>query len=132
MRTCIKTLPHTLVVHLKRFEFDYETMTRFKIRDRFEFPAILDMYRYTVEGMAEAEEATEARARGNCVLHGIDRIQFVLYGMQNRNFAPYMSLRTPACCPSPGRSSVRLSIYPSISQVRAVPVAQRGPSLLLY
>ena len=27
-RNCIKVLPHTLVLHLKRFEFDYETMTR--------------------------------------------------------------------------------------------------------
>ena len=33
-RSCIKSLPHTLVIHLKRFEFDYETMTRWKIKDR--------------------------------------------------------------------------------------------------
>lgn len=33
-RSCIKALPHTLVIHLKRFEFDYETMTRWKIKDR--------------------------------------------------------------------------------------------------
>ena len=33
-RSCIKSLPHTLVIHLKRFEFDYETMTRMKIKDR--------------------------------------------------------------------------------------------------
>jgi ubiquitin C-terminal hydrolase len=33
-RNCIKVLPHTLVIHLKRFEFDYETMTRWKIKDR--------------------------------------------------------------------------------------------------
>ena len=33
-RSCIKGLPHTLVIHLKRFEFDYETMTRWKIKDR--------------------------------------------------------------------------------------------------
>lgn len=34
-RNCIKVLPHTLVIHLKRFEFDYETMTRWKIKDRW-------------------------------------------------------------------------------------------------
>lgn len=34
-RNCIKVLPHTLVIHLKRFEFDYETMTRWKIKDRY-------------------------------------------------------------------------------------------------
>ena len=31
-------LPDTLCVHLKRFEFDYETMQRHKIKSRFEFP----------------------------------------------------------------------------------------------
>ena len=34
-RNCIKVLPHMLVVHLKRFEYDYETMTRGKIKDRY-------------------------------------------------------------------------------------------------
>lgn len=33
-RNCFKTLPHTLVIHLKRFEFDYETMSRWKVKDR--------------------------------------------------------------------------------------------------
>lgn len=30
-RACIKALPHTLVIHLKRFEFDYHSQTRFKV-----------------------------------------------------------------------------------------------------
>ncbi|EIE24996.1 hypothetical protein COCSUDRAFT_46553 [Coccomyxa subellipsoidea C-169] len=59
-RNCIKVLPHTLVIHLKRFEFDYETMTRWKIKDRFEFPQELDMYKYTVDGLAAREEADAA------------------------------------------------------------------------
>ncbi|KAL3156421.1 hypothetical protein ABBQ38_000732 [Trebouxia sp. C0009 RCD-2024] len=61
-RSCIKTLPHTLVIHLKRFEFDYETMTRWKIKDRFEFPQQLNMYKYTVEGLAEAEQTEPLQA----------------------------------------------------------------------
>ncbi|BDA41234.1 probable ubiquitin carboxyl-terminal hydrolase FAF-X [Coccomyxa sp. Obi] len=61
-RNCIKVLPHTLVIHLKRFEFDYETMTRWKIKDRFEFPQELDMYKYTVDGLAAKEEADAAAA----------------------------------------------------------------------
>ena len=32
-RTLIKHLPHTLVLHLKRFEFDYETFQRWKVGD---------------------------------------------------------------------------------------------------
>ena len=39
-RSCIKTLPDTLVIHLKRFEFDYETMTRWKIKDRYQKHAL--------------------------------------------------------------------------------------------
>ena len=58
MRQAIKELPHTLVLHLKRFEWDFETETRFKKKDRFDFPLQLDMYRYTVEGLAEAEAAS--------------------------------------------------------------------------
>lgn len=63
-RTCIKALPHTLVVHLKRFEFDYENMNRWKVRDRFEFPLSLDMWPYTVEGLAEQEAKEAADAAG--------------------------------------------------------------------
>ncbi|KAK9822778.1 hypothetical protein WJX74_007862 [Apatococcus lobatus] len=59
-RMCIKQLPDTLVIHLKRFEFDYESMNRWKIKDRFEFPTELDMYKYTVEGLEQAELAAES------------------------------------------------------------------------
>ena len=45
-RTLIKKLPETLVFHLKRFEWDYETFQRFKIKDRFDFPTELDMGPY--------------------------------------------------------------------------------------
>ena len=64
-RNCIKVLPHTLVVHLKRFEFDYETMNRWKIKDRFAFPLHLDMHPYTVEGLAEADAAASGKVCTN-------------------------------------------------------------------
>ena len=56
-RACIKAPPHALVVHLKRFEFDYHSQTRFKVRDRFEFPCELDLLPYTAAGLAAAEGA---------------------------------------------------------------------------
>ena len=42
-----KTLPRVLMFVLKRFEFDYNKMTRYKINDHFEFPLELDMNKYT-------------------------------------------------------------------------------------
>ena len=42
----IKQLPNILVIVLKRFEFDYEKMTKFKLNNYFEFPLKLDMSDY--------------------------------------------------------------------------------------
>ncbi|ELP93806.1 ubiquitin specific protease, putative [Entamoeba invadens IP1] len=46
-RSCFKVLPNTLVLHLKRFEFDYETMKKFKIYDKFAFPTLLNLTTYS-------------------------------------------------------------------------------------
>jgi len=40
----VQELPPFLIVHLKRFEFDFETMTRRKLNDKFEFPLHLNLY----------------------------------------------------------------------------------------
>uniref|UniRef100_K3WJM4 ubiquitinyl hydrolase 1 n=1 Tax=Globisporangium ultimum (strain ATCC 200006 / CBS 805.95 / DAOM BR144) TaxID=431595 RepID=K3WJM4_GLOUD len=53
-RICIKKLPHTLVCHLKRFEFDFDTMEKLKINDYLEFPQEIDMFPYTSEGLASS------------------------------------------------------------------------------
>lgn len=58
-RTLIKRLPHTLMIHLKRFEWDHETLTRWKVKDRFEFPIDLDLRPYTlVTGEEKADDGT--------------------------------------------------------------------------
>ncbi|KAG7672415.1 putative Ubiquitin carboxyl-terminal hydrolase 24 [Nannochloris sp. 'desiccata'] len=59
-RTLIGALPNTLMLHLKRFEWDYETYSRWKVKDRFEFPLKLDMKPYTVEGCAVVAAAAGA------------------------------------------------------------------------
>lgn len=53
-RICIKTLPQTLVCHLKRFEFDFDTMEKVKINDYLEFPMELDMRPYTSKALSDA------------------------------------------------------------------------------
>lgn len=54
-RVCIKYLPNTLVLVLRRFEFDFDTMNRVKVNDYCEFPFELDMEPYTQEGLQRRE-----------------------------------------------------------------------------
>ena len=56
-RCAIRTLPPTLIIHLKRFEFDLETLDRKKVNDRISFPMDLNMFRYTEEGLLSQEES---------------------------------------------------------------------------
>jgi hypothetical protein len=51
-RVVIKTLPSTLILHLKRFELNFDTMEMVKLNDRCEFPSMLNMQAYTKEGLA--------------------------------------------------------------------------------
>lgn len=52
-RISISRLPVYLIIHLKRFEFDFEKMQQIKLHDQFEFPTELDMYPYTKEYQQE-------------------------------------------------------------------------------
>ncbi|KAL6077589.1 USP domain-containing protein [Balamuthia mandrillaris] len=54
-RASLKKLPNTLIIHLKRFDFDYDTMLRAKLSDLFEFPMEIDMKPYTTDGILAAE-----------------------------------------------------------------------------
>ena len=45
----IKNLPNILVISLKRFDYDYRTMTKFKLNSYFEFPFKLDMSEYLID-----------------------------------------------------------------------------------
>ncbi|XP_033116308.1 ubiquitin carboxyl-terminal hydrolase 24-like [Anneissia japonica] len=58
-RTCIKTLPPVLVIHLKRFGYDWEAGRALKFDDHFKFPWVLDMEPYTSEGMSRRENNAE-------------------------------------------------------------------------
>lgn len=42
-RSVFQALPRSLVLHLNRFEFEFDTMSKRKLNDRVEFPNRLDM-----------------------------------------------------------------------------------------
>lgn len=55
-RTYLKNLSNTVVINLKRFEFDYNTMRRLKVNDYCEFPETINFRPWTKEGIAEQEQ----------------------------------------------------------------------------
>ena len=54
-RTYLKGLSNTVVINLKRFEFDYNTMQRLKVNDYCEFPEKINFKKWTKYGIAENE-----------------------------------------------------------------------------
>ena len=63
-RTChkhliFKSLPNIFVIILKRFEFDYNTMLKYKLNKYFEFPFKLDMKNYLIENHIEVNTEYE-------------------------------------------------------------------------
>ena len=64
-RMCIRTLPKTLVIQLKRFHYDYETNRAVKFDDYFEFPRSLEMSPYTSDGIKIAEKSTHRSSASN-------------------------------------------------------------------
>ena len=73
-RTChkhliFKSLPNILVIALKRFEFDYNTMLKYKLNKYFEFPFKLDMKDYLIENHKETN--TEYELTGITIHFGV-------------------------------------------------------------
>ena len=52
-RQIFKNLPNILVIVLKRFEFDYDNMIKYKLNDYFQFPIELNMKDYLIEESKE-------------------------------------------------------------------------------
>ncbi len=60
-RQCILELPPHLIVHLKRFEFDLDTLRKKKVNDYCAIPTTLNLKHLTKAGI-QAKEAAENRA----------------------------------------------------------------------
>ena len=58
-RICLKKLPNHLIIVLKRFEFDYDNMSKVKINDSCEFPMKINMEKYTQHGLRKKEKSLE-------------------------------------------------------------------------
>lgn len=55
-RVSIAQPPNHLLLHLKRFAFDFETMMQVKLNTRFEFPVELNVFAYTKQHRSDSEE----------------------------------------------------------------------------
>jgi hypothetical protein len=73
-RQCVRELPQHLILHLKRFEFDFDTLRRKKLNDRCVIPERLNMKPFTEEGIAAKEAEVCALVRPLV----ITRVVFVL------------------------------------------------------
>jgi hypothetical protein len=53
----LKNTQDTLIINLKRFEFDYSQLVHVKINDFCEFPAEIDLYPWTQGGIAGHQDS---------------------------------------------------------------------------
>ncbi|OQS06269.1 ubiquitin domain containing protein [Thraustotheca clavata] len=67
-RDCLENPPETLMLHLKRFELNFDTFLREKVNDSFAFPLTLDMWPYTKAGLSGVAGECEYTLVG-CVVH---------------------------------------------------------------
>eukprot|EP01029_Cantina_marsupialis_P020832 TRINITY_DN4923_c0_g1_i1.p1 TRINITY_DN4923_c0_g1~~TRINITY_DN4923_c0_g1_i1.p1 ORF type:complete len:2806 (-),score=917.65 TRINITY_DN4923_c0_g1_i1:204-8621(-) len=81
-------LPDHLIVHLKRFEFDLETLDQIKVDDRYAFPRELNMKDFCKEGIP-------GEKRGTVLNKGDEYYQYKLHGivvhMGSAHFGHYYS-----------------------------------------
>ena len=67
-RVFLKHLPNHLIIALRRFEFDFDSMTRVKLNDFCEFPLNIDMEPYTQEGLDRQEKEKEKQANKDIIV----------------------------------------------------------------
>lgn len=78
-RCCVLSLPDTLIIHMRRFEFNFEHMRRMKVNDLCDFPLSLDMEPYTKQGLGHSDsQPLEAEAKD---LHPPSYFKYELVGV---------------------------------------------------
>jgi ubiquitin carboxyl-terminal hydrolase 9/24 len=66
-RTCFGHLPNTMILHLKRFDLDFQTFETVKLNNRMAFPLRINMFEYTKEGIEQLERKKLAEGGGGGV-----------------------------------------------------------------
>lgn len=54
-RVCLKKLPNHMILVLKRFEFDFDNMSKVKVNDSCEFPMKINFESFTQQGLRKQE-----------------------------------------------------------------------------
>ena len=83
-RVCVRTLPPHLLIHLKRFDFDLETLERAKVNTKFAFPlgeGELDMFPFTEEGIRAAGGEEVPPGQSSHRKHPISHYRYSLRGV---------------------------------------------------
>ena len=62
-RSYIKKLRNTVIINLKRFDFDYNNMQRLKLNDFCEFPDKINFKPWTKEGIQEREKQLKKKSK---------------------------------------------------------------------
>lgn len=60
--TCLDTLPNVLILHLKRFDLDFNTFETVKLNTKLAFPVQMNLYPYTKEGIDDERRRKEREA----------------------------------------------------------------------
>ena len=58
-RSCLKEIPDSLILHLKRFDYDLISFSRHKVDDQFEFPDRIDMSPYKLDHIINPQISRE-------------------------------------------------------------------------
>ncbi|KAK9245018.1 hypothetical protein V1506DRAFT_560668 [Lipomyces tetrasporus] len=61
-RICLKDVPNHLIFHLKRFDFDLQTMQRSKINQHFEFPMEIDIEPFTFSHFSQDPDVSASES----------------------------------------------------------------------
>ena len=126
-RCCFQSLPATLVLHLKRFELNYDTFQKQKVNSRCEFPHVLDMYPYTLEGLRTGDGKPEGPNQCRYQLKGV----LVHSGTANNgHYYSFIKERAPAGSHVP-EADLRWFQVRAILKVRACVVGYRDARLCL-